>query len=292
MNWSGVNLILYITAFAVGAMNMCLSVLFHLRKSYEWTRYYLIFHISITTLLLIFAVRMYTSSIIMYSSPVLNGVMSLLLYLDIAFMIYFIPYFTTWVIAHPWRNPYKSVFSVLSLCFLALAAYGAYAGFHMGVRVLMILIFFGDFLFCIAVILKNIGSIRDREARMICGAFIVLSAFMLPFIIIDMIITFNHLETLPIYYFWFSLIILVYLFNHFLHIPEEKEHSLDQKKISSYRITDRECDIIRLIQQGLTSKEISSELEISTSTVNNHISNIYSKTGVSSRIDLLNLLTC
>ena len=47
---------------------------------------------------------------------------------------------------------------------------------------------------------------------------------------------------------------------------------------------------VKLIKQGLTNKEIASELGISVNTVNNHIANIFSKTDVGSRIDLLNLL--
>ncbi|MDD4574717.1 MAG: LuxR C-terminal-related transcriptional regulator [Sphaerochaeta sp.] len=40
----------------------------------------------------------------------------------------------------------------------------------------------------------------------------------------------------------------------------------------------------------MTNKEIAFELGISANTVNNHVANIFSKTKVRSRIDLLNLL--
>ena len=48
-------------------------------------------------------------------------------------------------------------------------------------------------------------------------------------------------------------------------------------------------ELRELIKQGKTAKEIASDLDISVNTVNNHIANIYSKTEVRSRIDLLNL---
>lgn len=292
MTWPEINLIIFIVAFAVGCMNICLSILFHLRKSYEWTKYYLTFQISMTMILIVYAVRMYARSIVGYDSAVFNLITSWLLYLDIAFMIYFIPFFTTWVIAHPWRNPYKAVFFVLSLCFLVLTVLRTVFGFVTPIRLIMILLFFGDFLFCIGVMIKNLRSIKDRDVRLLSGAFIIISTLMIPFVMIDLLLSFIRLSTLPIYYFWFSLIILVYLFNYFLHIPEAAGTSLDRQKLNRYHITDREREIIVLIQEGLTSKEISARLRISTSTVNNHISNIYSKTDVSSRIDLLNLLKC
>ena len=57
-----------------------------------------------------------------------------------------------------------------------------------------------------------------------------------------------------------------------------------------YHITEREAEVVKLIKKGLTNKEIASELDISVNTVNNHIANIFAKTEVRSRIDLLNLL--
>ena len=59
---------------------------------------------------------------------------------------------------------------------------------------------------------------------------------------------------------------------------------------SEFHITEREFEVILQIKNGLTNKEIAYNLNISVNTVNNHIANIFSKTGVRSRIDLLNLL--
>lgn len=290
MSWPEINLLIYIAASSVGAMNLCLAWLFHVRNDYEWTRYYLVFQITMTLLLTIYALRMYTTTIIGHSWPVFDMITSWILYVGIAFLIYFIPYFTTWVISHPWRNPYKTIFTVASALFLGMTIYGTAFEFFPWLKALMVLLFFGGFGFCIGVILKNIRGIDDRNARLICGAFVILSAFMMPFMIVDLFFSFGGLSTLPIYYFWSSLIVLVYLFVYFLNIGKEQSSSIDESKAQQYHITEREKEIIELIGKGRTSKEISSDLGISTSTVNNHISNIYSKTNATSRIDLINLL--
>ena len=60
--------------------------------------------------------------------------------------------------------------------------------------------------------------------------------------------------------------------------------------ISPPKHHEREFEIITLISQGLTNKEIAAELNISANTVTNHVANIFSKTQVRSRIDLLNVL--
>jgi len=48
-------------------------------------------------------------------------------------------------------------------------------------------------------------------------------------------------------------------------------------------LTRREEQILRLIAHGLTNKEISCNLSISESTVENHIHHIYEKLGISNR---------
>jgi ATP/maltotriose-dependent transcriptional regulator MalT len=48
-------------------------------------------------------------------------------------------------------------------------------------------------------------------------------------------------------------------------------------------LTNRENQILRLIADGLTNREISSSLSISESTVENHIHNVYIKLGISNR---------
>ena len=48
-------------------------------------------------------------------------------------------------------------------------------------------------------------------------------------------------------------------------------------------LTNRENEVLEQIAYGFTNKEISDNLSISESTVENHIHNIYTKLGVSNR---------
>lgn len=54
-----------------------------------------------------------------------------------------------------------------------------------------------------------------------------------------------------------------------------------------YGVSKREQEIIRLILQGKSNREIERELFISQSTVKNHAYNIFQKTGVKSRYELI-----
>ena len=49
-------------------------------------------------------------------------------------------------------------------------------------------------------------------------------------------------------------------------------------------LTDRENEILKLIADGLTNRQISCNLSISESTVENHIHHIYEKLGISNRV--------
>ncbi len=53
-------------------------------------------------------------------------------------------------------------------------------------------------------------------------------------------------------------------------------------------ISGRELEIIELLATGQTNQEIASTLMISKRTVDNHVSNIFTKTGAKNRVALLN----
>jgi DNA-binding NarL/FixJ family response regulator len=63
--------------------------------------------------------------------------------------------------------------------------------------------------------------------------------------------------------------------------------SVDPEKDSIAQLTEREKQVIRLIGQGFKNKVISTQLCISETTVRHHLTSIYSKLGVSDRLELL-----
>lgn len=53
-------------------------------------------------------------------------------------------------------------------------------------------------------------------------------------------------------------------------------------------LSERELEIIQLVATGLTNLEVAQKLMISKRTVDNHVSNIFTKTGAKNRVALLN----
>ncbi len=84
-----------------------------------------------------------------------------------------------------------------------------------------------------------------------------------------------------------------YKIPFFLVILENLSEILEAKGISwkeRYNLTNREIEIIRAVSEGFTNKEIAKRLFISPYTVENHLKNIFEKTGVKNRSSLIHKL--
>ncbi|MBV5261859.1 response regulator transcription factor [Synechococcus moorigangaii CMS01] len=60
-----------------------------------------------------------------------------------------------------------------------------------------------------------------------------------------------------------------------------------EKTASEAALSEREIEIVDLVAAGLTNHEIATRLDISKRTVDNHISNILTKTATDNRVSLV-----
>jgi DNA-binding CsgD family transcriptional regulator len=99
---------------------------------------------------------------------------------------------------------------------------------------------------------------------------------------------------------WFLLIALVFLAagaalgRRIRKRIKTASPALDQDleaALGTYDLTGRELEIMRLVLQGASNKDIERKLFISSSTVRNHIYNVYQKLGVGSRLELINRIS-
>jgi DNA-binding CsgD family transcriptional regulator len=68
------------------------------------------------------------------------------------------------------------------------------------------------------------------------------------------------------------------------------ERGLSAKFCERYSLTDREKDIVEVMMQGKSNKEIADTVLISLRTVGNYLQNVYKKTGVPNRFALYSLI--
>lgn len=289
---AGLTLFMYMISFALGCMTLGLSIVYHMRSPFAWTKYYIVFHSSLLGCMMLLALQVFSKVFLSgLASVVVGYVIRGVFLIDVTFLVVFIPYFTTWVIAHPWRNPYKALFLMLAVCYLVLGVLDLFVQFSW-MDPAMVLLFAFDLFFCIGVILKNLKSIDNKDVRAVCIAIIIVSFSMLPAMAVTLVWPVLKSIIYPIFFLAFSVTILTFLFIAFsrMSAPGRSRPELTMEQLSQYHITDREFSVIQLISGGMTNKEIAAELGISANTVNNHIANIFTKTKVRSRIDLLNLL--
>jgi DNA-binding NarL/FixJ family response regulator len=64
-----------------------------------------------------------------------------------------------------------------------------------------------------------------------------------------------------------------------------------KERLTAYKITEREQEIVACIIDGLSNKEIAKTLIIEESTVKTHVSRVYRKLEVTSRAQLMSKLT-
>jgi len=73
-------------------------------------------------------------------------------------------------------------------------------------------------------------------------------------------------------------------------IPKGTKPLNVDKKCKLHGLTNRDTDIVEALRMGKSYKAIAESLFISERTVTTHIQNIFEKTGVSNKIDLINTL--
>jgi len=72
----------------------------------------------------------------------------------------------------------------------------------------------------------------------------------------------------------------------------DKLHHIYLDLNNNYNLTNRELEILTLIKEGLTSRQISEELNISPNTILTHRKNILFKTNSNSFIELVKKISC
>ncbi len=285
-------------ALCIISIDLGLSIIY--RKLIRQTRSAAMIVFCATSLGLIFFQLMDSWSALSFSPSVysiLRYIWMAIVIADGAFLLSFVPYFTTWIIAHPWRNPYKTIFFICSLVFVGVSIADLVFDSVILSRLSFLICLF-VIAFCLVVMLRNRKGIEDRDVRHMILTIVIVGLSLLPFIMASFFVDYIRSITSQVIILAYSIVILVFLFISISRKLSEEKEIVDKEEekngsavdLSIYHITEREEEIIELICEGNTNKEIAQKLSLSVNTVSNHITNIFDKTGVRSRIDLLNLV--
>lgn len=126
----------------------------------------------------------------------------------------------------------------------------------------------------------------DNKETLYLKRFFIVTICFLPGIYIDISGLLNHIfPSLTFTPFLYLLMIII-----LIKLPESKKIEQAPIKIDhisdSFKLTNREIEIVKLILEGKSNKTMADELVISLSTIKRHVHNILTKFNVNSRFEL------
>jgi DNA-binding CsgD family transcriptional regulator len=83
--------------------------------------------------------------------------------------------------------------------------------------------------------------------------------------------------------------VLMYYFGAYVLADRQASPAASPALVEQHGLSPREREVIPLLNQGLSNREIAEKLFVSLATVKTHLHNIYEKTGTKSRYELFNL---
>ena len=293
---NGFLLFTFTASIAVSCMALALAIASHILHKTAWSGRYIVFQSCLIGTMVVFL----ASKLSLFFMPenlygVFNFIYSTTVILCMAFVIVFLPYFLSWVIAKPWRRIQILRFYPLAMAYFGIGLAALIvdnATFDRWAFIIQTLMFLGMYIYCLVTLWVNLKNIEDRSSRGVALSINIVSLSLIPLSVFSFFFRSVADFSYPVYVLAFSIIIMVYNYIRF-GLDRQKQESkpeLSFESLSRYKISEREFTVVQLICEGLTNKEIASELNISVNTVNNHVANIFSKMEVRSRIDLLKAL--
>lgn len=125
------------------------------------------------------------------------------------------------------------------------------------------------------------GLQRPEIYRPLAVRFLVLLTIGLPLVLHDLFLADGSvLRLYPLWYCAVSVIVTMTLYR--------RRHPRDPHVLSGeWGLSAREVDVVRLVQEGLSNRDIAETLHISTNTVKTHLQAVFTKTGFRSRFSLI-----
>ena len=309
-------LILYLIAFIIGFSTIIYSIIYYVIERITWLKYYIIFLSVFGFLLLIRAVKLISFLAVpsFFSNEIFNTLYIFILSVSMSLMLYFIPAFLYRFLGLKWAVKENVEYLILSVIFFVLSILGILL--HFNFYIIANRIFYLSILYLFILGFINYKNLKDGTIKFIVKILGLITIFIYPILVYQLIIlnknTFDIGSidiTLILFYIWWNLVMLGYLLWYFISIIKNKNMFVNKeltksnssnikekevinkpqlKKEEEINLTKREKEILFYLLSGKTNKEVSIILKISLNTVNNHVANIYDKSGVKNRVELVN----
>lgn len=310
-------LILYLIAFIIGFSTILYSIIYYIIERVTWLKYYIVFLSTFGFLLLIRAVKLlsFLTIPLFLSNSIFNILYFFALSISMALMLYFIPAFLYRFLKLKWTVRENIQYLILSVIFFVISILGILLNFNF--YIMANVIFYISILYLFVLGFLHYKNIKDDTIKFMVKILGLITIFIYPILVYQLILlNKNTLDigsidiTLVLFYIWWNLVMLGYLLWYFIGIIKNKNMFVNKESINkdlgnnekqeninkniqsikeeSINLTKREKEILSFLLAGKTNKEVALILDISLNTVNNHVANIYDKSGVKNRVELVN----
>lgn len=310
-------LILYLIAFIIGFSTILYSIIYYIIERITWLKYYIVFLSTFGFLLLIRAVKLlsFLTIPLFLSNSIFNILYFFALSISMALMLYFIPAFLYRFLKLKWAVKENIQYLILSVIFFVISILGILLNFNF--YIMANVIFYISILYLFVLGFLHYKNIKDDTIKFMVKILGLITIFIYPILVYQLILlNKNTLDigsidiTLVLFYIWWNLVMLGYLLWYFIGIIKNKNMFVNKESINkdlgnnekqeninkniqsikeeSINLTKREKEILSFLLAGKTNKEVALILDISLNTVNNHVANIYDKSGVKNRVELVN----
>lgn len=296
--------IVHIFAFVLGVLCISLSYLVYRRNKISIAKVYSIFMLSLTLVLLEQTITSYIK-INEILNRNLSTFLNILSFLGCTMTIYYTPVFLhdfLGVAMGRRLNNYIRVFACIPLINGVLYYVLPWSSIILRISNVVLLVSVSYSVILTFNQLKKLSTYK----RNLIKIFVLLTVIALPFLFLDIFIeripgigsSFPYgILSFPLYYAVWNMFSLYFGYQEFgrmweLRILSPKKDNLIEKNsidffCNEYEITSREKEVIQLLVKGCSYNKISEELMISLSTTKSHVYNIYQKTNVKNKIELL-----
>jgi len=214
------------------------------------------------------------------------------------FLTFSIPFFTAYIANFKWRKLQNIIFAVFSVLLLIFKLFFNLDDKYYILSIVLIL----SIAYAITIGLINYNKINDREQKRLLRNVCIVAIIFFPGIIYNEFPVFNfNINVAPLLYCSFCTVFILFVVKIYIrdyYISEQEIESLkDSYKVhkksnvfDKFNLSDREREVTILLLKGYSNKKIADVLFISVSTVKTHIHNVFQKTSMDNRYELIHLI--
>ncbi len=302
-------ILVYFVSFLVGSSALLLFLIIYMKNRMRLIKLYNIFMLLYTIYLLIKLFDTYILTIVGYSTPNIYIFSNFFYFIWFIFFIYITPLFFHELISIPFTKVKKIIFACMSIATLVLLIVPFIIKnntqeililMKFELQVICASFFMITLFYIIYLLWLNREKIENEINKKILKTILTLCVIFLPGFIADFfsykiqsewkILPYGFEFNIFFYLTW-NIISIIFVIQYFVTkitvVPSVK---IPDNFIKKYSISEKEKEIISLIVKGYSNKQIADNLFVSSQTVKNHVYNIFQKSTVKSRTELIHLV--